>query len=291
MPGNLKRNAVAVVLLSALLYWSFMLAKHAPSLRDIIPFGEDPYDAVGSFGTVIGVLLALISFVRAFRPYSDGASTMQIVYLIRSQMGVVLAVLITVVADAVAMARHPRMWTGAASRYELSALLIGLVLAALAVLWLLRSAQRKLLPPRSVSWVRASLVTLFGVLLLALYPEHLIDNISTHLLTIIAGAVLLFAPMRVLLMTLVPCEPDKSAVGALPRLGFTSSIWRRWSVVLLLGGLMGFCAFASEMLEHGGAPSIHRLLFVGSVFISVGLAGFAIAYAFLRNPLGLGPQS
>src|ERR1700730_2495606 len=32
----------------------------SPGLRSVIPFGEDPYDAVGSFGTIVGMLVALV---------------------------------------------------------------------------------------------------------------------------------------------------------------------------------------------------------------------------------------
>jgi len=49
MPGRLKRSAVVVAAFAGFFYWGFMTAKHDPSLRDIVPFGEDPYDAVGSF--------------------------------------------------------------------------------------------------------------------------------------------------------------------------------------------------------------------------------------------------
>jgi hypothetical protein len=36
---------------------------------------------------------------------------------------------------------------------------------------------------------------------------------------------------------------------------------------------------------------MNRLAFVAFVFIGLGLAGFLIAYAFLREPLGLGRGS
>src|ERR1700759_205720 len=104
MPKVLKRNAVIVLGLAALFFWSFMFAKHDPALRNIIPFGDEPYDAVGSFGVIAGMLIALLSFLRAFRPYREAPATAQRVYLIRAQEAAVLAVFITVATDAIAMA-------------------------------------------------------------------------------------------------------------------------------------------------------------------------------------------
>src|SRR5690348_14526859 len=137
MPRTLKRNTVIVFGLSILFYWAFMFVKHDPHLRGIIPFGDDPYDAVGSLGTIVGMLIAVLSLVRAFRPYRKGPpSDAQRVYLVRSQEAVALAVLITVTADAVAMVRHPSLWIGAASRRELILLLSGITVVALGVHWL-----------------------------------------------------------------------------------------------------------------------------------------------------------
>jgi len=87
MPRPLKRNALIVFGLAIILSWSFMFAKHDPRLRAIIRFGDDPYDAVGSFGTIVGMLIALLSLVRAFRPYRKQSPTKaQCVYLVRSQI-------------------------------------------------------------------------------------------------------------------------------------------------------------------------------------------------------------
>ena len=76
MPKTLKRNTLIVFGLAIVFWWSFMFAKHDPHLRSIIPFGSDPYDAVGSFGIIVGMLIALLSVVRAFRPYPKQAPTM-----------------------------------------------------------------------------------------------------------------------------------------------------------------------------------------------------------------------
>lgn len=109
-----KVNAAVVLVLAVLFHWLFMFTKHDAALSKIIPFGDDPYDAVGTFAVVIGILIALLSLARAFRPYRPHAPPIEHrVYLVRAQTAVVLAVLITLVSDAVAMTRHPTTWTAA----------------------------------------------------------------------------------------------------------------------------------------------------------------------------------
>jgi predicted Na+-dependent transporter len=155
MPNALRGNAVIVFGLAALLCWSFMFAKHDPGLRSVIPFGEDPYDAVGSFGTIVGMLVAPVSLGRAFRPYHEAPpSTAQRVYLVRSQAAVVLVVLMTLAADTVAMARHPSMWIRTASRNGLMAPLGSLAVVAVAVHLLIRPSQHELPETGPNRWKR-----------------------------------------------------------------------------------------------------------------------------------------
>lgn len=291
MPQVLKRNAVIVFGLGCLFYWSFMFAKHDPALRGVIPFGDDPYDAVGSFGVMVGMLIALLSLVRAFRPYREAPSLTQRANLVRSQEAVVLAVFMTLTSDVVAMARHPSMWVGTASRDRLIALVGGMAVVAAAVQLLIRASQREL-PERGVKhWKAAVSATLLAIMVLAAYPEQLIHGTATHLLTVVAGAIVLFAPMRPLLNALVPYKSDKGRMEKIPARGQFSTAGRRWGIAALAGAVIGACAFLGEIAEGSGAVPMNRLAFVASVFIGLGLAGFLIAYAFLREPLGLGHGS
>jgi hypothetical protein len=290
MPKVLKRNAVIVAGLAALFYWSFMFAKHDPALRNAIPFGDDPYDAVGSFGVIVGMLVALLSFFRAFRPYREVPTMAQRVYLVRSQEAVVLAVFITVAADAVAMARHPSMWMGAAAREKLVALLGVLTIITAAVQLLIRAAQKKLGGLGTTRWGVPASATLLAILVLAGYPEYLIHGTATHLLTVVAADLMLFALMRLLLNALVPYTPDGERTGKPAERGGFLSAGQRWAIALLAGTLIGVFVFLGEMGEGSSALPWDRLVFVASVYIALGLAGILIAYAFLGEPLGLQPR-
>ncbi len=290
MPKPLKRNAVIVFGLAILFYWSFMFAKHDPALRTIIPFGDDPYDAVGSFAAISGVLLALLSMVRAFRPYGKPPSEAQRVYLIRSQHAVVLAVLMTLAADVIAMARHPHLWAGTASRNLLIALLAGLGVVAFGVQRLIRLPQPEAPVTGSARLGKALLPAMLALLVLAIYPEDLIRYFIPHLLTIIVGDCVLFAPMPLLLAWLVPYQPDAGRAATIPEGRRILSAGWRWGLVAAGGIVIGVFVFLGEISEGSGSMPLVRLLFVASVFIGLCLAGLFIAYAFLGAPLGLGSR-
>lgn len=290
MPKVLKRNAVLALGLAALFYWSFMFAKHDPDLHNIIPFGDDPYDAVGSFAVIIGVLIAMLSFFRAFRPYREAPSKVQRVYLIRSQEAIVLAVLVTLGSDVVAMARHASLWIGAASRNKLIALMGVLLIITAAVHFLIRTAQEKAGGLGTTRWAVPAGVTTMAMLVLAVYPEHLIDRTDTHLFTVVVGAIVLFVPMRLLVVALIPYtsdneEREKSAA----RRGFFVA-GKRWAIALLTGTLIGAFCFLGEMGRSISAIPSGRILLVASAYIGLGLAGILIAYAFIGEPLGLGSR-
>ena len=69
MPRQLKVNACLTLVLALVFYLLWELCKQQPALAHVATFTEDPYDAVGSFATQVAVFTALLSMVRAFRPY------------------------------------------------------------------------------------------------------------------------------------------------------------------------------------------------------------------------------
>src|ERR1700739_4895689 len=202
MMREARLNAVVVCFLIALFYWVFMFAKHNAWLRYVIPFGDDPYDAVGSFACVVGALLAFVSLVRAFYPYRSGPDCLQALYIIRSQVAAVLAVVITVAADATAMVRYPRQWFPSIWGYAAMAIVGVLAVSAFAVLLLLRLSLPQRTKADRGGLRRALLAALGRTPLLALFPKSMLRGMATHLFAIMVGAVVLFAPMRLLLLAL-----------------------------------------------------------------------------------------
>src|SRR5713101_7973555 len=185
MPGRLKVSAIITFVLAVLFYLFFQTSKQNPALSQVNAFAEDPYDAVGSFGVQLAVFAALLSLVRAFRPYHgkkvlDG----QKLLLLRGEYISCLSVAVTLAADVVAMIRYPSLWMGLAAGHVLAALLAGMALLTALVGWLIyRSTRNIIVPsPRGV-WTRAILISIVGILVLALYPESWRQGIPGALFT------------------------------------------------------------------------------------------------------------
>jgi hypothetical protein len=120
MPGQLKVRAFITFMLAVLFYLFFQISKHNPALSHVNAFAEDPYDAVGSFGVQLAVFTALLSLVRAFRPYQPKqALDSQKVLLLRSLWGcfdVLLQLFRTDLAPILWSRRTPAMQPGVAPR-------------------------------------------------------------------------------------------------------------------------------------------------------------------------------
>src|SRR5579872_6660872 len=97
--SHLRRASIAAAALAALFWWAFMFLKHEPALRNVIPFGDDPYDGIGSGGVILAAILTIVALVRAFRPSLAVASSVRRLYLVRTQVAIVLCVWITLAGD------------------------------------------------------------------------------------------------------------------------------------------------------------------------------------------------
>jgi hypothetical protein len=287
MPRSAKVVSLVGLALATAFYGFFMFTKHDPALSAVIPFASDPYDSVGSFGLIASALLAMLALYRSFRPYRSGPpSPRQKAFLARTHAAVGLGVLVSLAADTIAMARHTSMWTGTAVTGELLALLVGAAAVALIyVLGVSRAARGIDLPTVPGPWRRAAIVAMACVVVLALYPENVINSVPGELFSLAVGILILFMPVSALLVAVVPYDTGEaeSAAGGSGRL---SRRWVQWGVVTLLGIAIGVVSLLGEASGEGGIP-VARLLMVGAVFIGAGTTGSLVAYYSLRRPLGL----
>jgi len=280
MQKTLKRNAILVSGLALFFWWAFGFAKHDPALRSIIPFGEDPYDAVSSFGVIAAALLALVSAARAFLQRWAGRSG-QPIYVLRAQVAVPFCVLVSVAAEAVAMARHTSMWLGSpgcGGLLTIQASLVGFSLITLSLV----SRDSKVKSPRMLK--RATAVCLGTVLALVLYPERLILETSGHLATVVFGAFLLFVPVSVLIKGWLPETPQLVCFDKLPL--SRSSRYAPFVVAAAIGLIVGATAYFGELSEEGIRPRFTQILFVGGIYVGLGAAGLLIGYVWLGRLLG-----
>ena len=287
MPKLQKLASLVALALAALFGVFFLFAKHDPSLSAIIPFANDPYDAVGSFAAIVSALLAGLALLRAFRPLRRSPPTRtDRAFLARTQMAIVLAVLTTAAADAIAMGRHPSMWLSQPGGRGLLLLVTGMAALATAVGFLVRYSAREVMSPRAASdWRRAAGAGVAFVVVLTIYPESIIDSVPGELLTLAAGIFLLFAPMSAFVVALVPYRAETGGTEATA--AWWSKRWVRWCAVVLLGIAIGASLLVAEASQGGGGIPLARLALVASVFIGAGTLGLVVAYAFLNKPLGL----
>lgn len=273
LPGSLLAACVALAFLTF-----FQFTKHDPTLSGIMPFGNDPYDAVGSFGVISAALLSLLSIARALQAFTPRRQ----VLAARTQAAIAAALLVTLLADIVAMGRHVPLWLGQPAAWELLALLVAMLALALLLWFVARSSVRHCRLP-TARWRRATIVCTVAVALLALYPESIADSTVGELFTIVAGILLLFIPMSAVLEVFVPWDGASAqrAELLLPRLPPTL----QWIAIALLGVGIGIALLAREWLGDTPAPQL-RLL-VASVYVGGALVGLSIAYYFLRRPLAL----
>jgi hypothetical protein len=234
-----------------------------------------------------------------------------------------LAVAITLVADTIAMLRHPSVWTGLSSGYLLAALLGVMAVLTLLVAWLVHAWTRTSSPSHRPEVPRGAAVGIFAasIAVLALYPESWRQSTHGAILTVVAGTILLFIPLWALGLAL-SLSPGPSYQDVLDdllsmyrylkarsrRFGQVAILaervpgwppirdalqWlnprrHRWNAVILAGIVLGIALVLGDMLGEGGGPhQIGRLAFVIAVFVSLESFAVLLGYALLARPLGL----
>lgn len=276
----IKLNSIFAVGLAIVFLLFFQFTKHDPVLSAIIPFGNDPYDAVGSLGVVIAGLLSALSVIRAFRRKH---TERQKILIARTQFTVAATVFVTLTADGVAMVRHIPLWFGHPGAVELLGLMISMLILVLLLSFSIRFSIRDL-HLEAGSWRKVTIIFIIAILILALYPEFIIQSTVGELFTLFAGILLLFIPLSVLPGAFIPFNVES----------FDSSETRSCQmrtrlelvVVALLGVGIGIILLIGEW-NGEGAPVPGLRILLASIFIGVPLVSLLIAYYCLRKPLAL----
>ena len=292
MPANFKLGALLISALCAGFFLFFENSKHDPLFRPLNPFGEDPYDATGSFAIQAALFLAALILVRAFKPYAPtGPSETDKALLLRAEMLAILAIAVTAAADWVAMLRHRDLWiASAAGHLLLLHLALVTAVAAAAALGIYRAGRKLALPLHPSPWPRASVISVAALAIFLLYPEHLRLTLPGELFTVFVGIILLFAPMGALVAVLLPhrlYEMPASFKGLLSR------TLHRYRIPLVLGValLAGLALVWRELTDSGASPRANpRMLLVVAVYVGIETTGVLVGYLFLRQPLGLFPD-
>jgi hypothetical protein len=320
----LRLASVGALLLTGLFIFIFYRAKYDPALSSVNPFAEDPYDAVGSFGVQLGVACAILSALRAFRTNLKTESLYnRYTYTLRAMAVSQLAIIVTMLADLVALVRYSSLWIDSPYGHLLVLYAGGLFFIASGFcFYLMRLAKRR--DVCSQNPLRQPQIVPFLILLglLGIYPGGWRDGITGAIFTAIVGMVMLFFSVALLSRAMYPCPdvPEKDLIddlygiyqnlkrrsGYLARL--TSSIEHmarstqlgriidllnprkhEWNLLALVAILMGFLLAFAETFSRGPSPGAGQTILVAIVLIVLVLesAGVFLGYALLRRFLGL----
>jgi len=177
------------------------------------------------------------------------------------------------------------------------------------------------MPSTQNAWVRAIVISILGVLILALYPENIRQQVSGELFTVVVGMVFLFVIVWAIGIALLPPALEtyfedliddfaavyrwlKAHTGSLvvvftlfEKVSNASFVlllvsWlnlrkHTWNVCILMGILIGGILVLAEMLGEGSPQHLGQLLLVVALFISIESAGVLLGYALLARPLRL----
>jgi hypothetical protein len=252
---------------AAIAFCLFFVATKRPPFRDFNPFGDDPYDAVGSFGVQIALVAGVLSFARALVLRADATRVEKAGLVLRGNLVVLAAVLLSLLADVAALIIHP-MPSGFWPRVLFGSLLLLVVftlLCAVAVraAWLVAAPT---VPHRDLT------------------PADAMDDLWT-LVRVPVATLKAVLPARI--VVLVERFRPEALFSGLPWVHPRRHPWRFATAVGLLAGL----SLAAAQLREGGGPlpNIRLAALVASIFVGGELAGTLMGFALLGSFLGLRP--
>ncbi len=258
--------AAAGSLLVALAFLAlFQVGKVSP-FREVNPFGEDPYDAVGSIAVQLALFCAVLSYARMIRVLRAPHEITKGPLVVRGNILVLGSVLVTLVADAFAEAsnRAPQTTSGAILLLGLVAL--GILGVASAILVVRAASAFSLLRPPTDLTPADAIDDFWGLLRIPLQAiDGLLPTSVTKRLQEVRSD-LVFAPFPWLNPRLHP-----------------------WRFTVLAGVSAGLLLLALQLRE-GIPPDLPTALAVVAIFVSVEVAAILAGYAVFGRFLGLRPS-
>jgi len=259
-------RVTALVTFAAIAFYLFFTVSKNPPFRDINPFNDDPYDAFGSFGFQVALLTAIVTYARALRLRESVAQSAKARLILRGNIVVVSAILISLVADAAAefLRPFPPSYWGAILNWALLlmlALTFSCVLALIVVFRRIRTPE----PPPNLT------------------PADGLDDLWT----------LIRIPMvksrAILPARLIGWTQTFTADQFFSRLPWTSPRTHPWRFASCLGILAGV-GLAVAHLQEGLPPSLAIGLLITVVFIGFEFAATLVGFVLLGGYLGLRPS-
>lgn len=209
MSNSFKVTTLLILFLAVLFIIFFFLTKQNSVFSILNPFTDDPYDAVGSFAIQLSFFTAIISLLRAFRPYNKGISQAnQKVLLIRGLIISVLSVFITLITDIIAMLRYYSTWINLTGGQLLGLIVAGMtVLTLFTILLVIHLSKEKIIVTLK-RWKIPGAFFICYVLIFSLYPSLWRQSLIGEIFTVTVGLLLSFLFIRITINPLFPLNPN-----------------------------------------------------------------------------------
>jgi hypothetical protein len=261
---RVHRVTALITLAGVIFYLFFQLNKGGP-FRDINPFGEDPYDAIGSFAFQAALLIGILTYARALRLKSEPAQVIKMRLILRGNGLVLFAIGITLVADAVAeiVRPLPPSYWGNVLLIELG-LMILLTVVCIIALAVVFGRIQPVAPPRNLT------------------PVDGIDD----LWTLVRFPVIRFS--TALPRAFVEWVKRFNSDWLFSRVPWLNPRLHPWRFACAVGLLTGV-GLAVAQLQEGFPPSLLIGLVVAGIFISGEFLATLVGFAILGGYLGLRP--
>lgn len=260
-------HRVAALVFSLALVFAifFQLSKGGP-FREVNPFLEDPYDAVGSFAVQIALLVGLLTYARALRLRSDIAQSPKGRLIVRGSVLVLLAVAMTLASDSVSeiLDRGPRSTWGNVLLAELGLMILLTIACGLAVAAAVPGVGLEPAPGN-------------------LTPADGIDDLWSLVRVPVIWA------SRGRLPRLRAWVESWNSDRLFDRMGWWNPRQHAWRFASAVGLLAGI-GLAASQLREGLPPSLMVGLLAMSIFVVGEFAGTLLGFAFLGGYLGLRPR-
>lgn len=256
----------ALILLITIVFSLFFQISKAGQVREINPFLNDPYDAVGSIAVQVALFVSLLSYARVLRWSTDPAQEPKARLILRGDILVLMAIFITLCTDLAAefAVPMPDSYWGAILRLELGGMFFLIIVCGVG-LWSAIKAAPTMAPLSNLTLADAiddlwSLVQVPVMRAGSLLPASISRWIQ------VMNSDRLFARLRWI-------NPRKHA-------------WRFTAFTGLLAGVL----LILGQLQEGRPPNLATGLLVAGIFISVEFVATMLGYIIFGGYLGLRPR-
>jgi len=256
-------RVTALITLAAIAFCLFFQLNKGGPFRNINSFAEDPYDAVGSFAVQGALLISILSYARALRLRDAPAQYAKMRLILRGNIFVLGAILLTLVADAIAVIVHPLPWShwGIVLRIELGLMFLLFGICVIALTLVFRRIHTDA-PAHDLT------------------PADGIDDLWTLVRVPVTKSSL------ILLHTLVEWVMRFNSDLLFAKVQWLNPRIHPWRFACILGLLAGV-GLALAQLQEGLPPSLNIGLILAGIFIFGEFGAILVGFAIFGGYLGL----